>query len=76
MPTLYHLLLPADKRPKRFHVGGREFDPKHVGFESGAGAGTFAFDTGVPGNSNAGHEYGTAIGDDDRWALVEYLKTL
>ena len=28
------------------------------------------------GNGNGGHEYGTALPDEDRWALVEYLKTL
>ncbi|MNC97795.1 hypothetical protein D3C83_155730 [compost metagenome] len=28
------------------------------------------------GNSNLGHEFGTALDDEDRWALVEYLKTL
>ena len=42
-----------------------------------AGA-TFRFDTAVPGNGNAGHEgkaYGTELPDDEKIALVEYLKT-
>jgi len=34
------------------------------------------FDAALPGNRNIGHEYGTALPDSDRWALVEYLKTL
>jgi hypothetical protein len=38
--------------------------------------GTFLFDTTVRGNSNAGHAYGTDLSEDDRKALVEYLKTL
>jgi hypothetical protein len=38
--------------------------------------GSFTFDTRLPGNSNAGHEYGTGLSDDDRKALLEYLKTL
>jgi hypothetical protein len=33
-------------------------------------------DTTLVGNSNRGHEYGTALDDADRWALVEYLKSL
>jgi hypothetical protein len=36
----------------------------------------FVIDTTVTGNSNRGHEFGTDLGDTDRWALVEYLKTL
>lgn len=31
----------------------------------------------IPGNYNSGHEYGTgALTDEERWELVEYLKTL
>ena len=31
----------------------------------------------IPGDSNAGHEYGAkAMADDERWLLVEYMKTL
>jgi hypothetical protein len=74
--SLHELLLPPDKRMKVFHVGSREFDPKGVGFDVGPKPGTFEFRAEVPGNSNSGHEYGTDLSDDDRWALVEYLKTL
>lgn len=28
----------------------------------------------MQGNGNGGHEYGTTLSEDDRWALVEYLK--
>ncbi len=28
------------------------------------------------GNSNAGHDFGTHLSDDDKWALIEYLKQL
>jgi mono/diheme cytochrome c family protein len=75
VPTLYHLLLPAAERPRRFAVGRWEFDPKHVGHVSD-GEVPFVLDTAVTGNSNRGHEYGTTLPDADRWALVEYLKTL
>ncbi len=32
----------------------------------------FAFDTSLPGNQNSGHEYGTALTDAQKNALVEY----
>ncbi len=35
----------------------------------------FSYDTTIPGNSNAGHVYGTALPDEDKRAIVEYLKT-
>jgi len=38
--------------------------------------GWFRFDVSVPGNSNAGHEYGADLADDERRELIEYLKTL
>jgi hypothetical protein len=77
IPSVYELLLPPDKRSTVFFVGSREYDPKHLGFVSDHGApGTTAFDTKVPGQSNAGHTYGTDLGEPDRLALIEYLKTL
>ena len=33
-------------------------------------------DTTVPGMSNAGHEFGTALPDADREALIAYLESL
>ena len=75
MPTLYDLLLPPAERPKTFAVGRLEFDPRKVGYVS-AGESPFVFDTRQTGNSSAGHEYGVTLSADDRWALVEYLKTL
>jgi mono/diheme cytochrome c family protein len=74
--SLYQLLLPSDQRPKGFYVGSRQFDPKNVGFESTKSPGGFEFRTEVPGNGNSGHDYGTTLPEDDRRALVEYLKTL
>jgi mono/diheme cytochrome c family protein len=74
VPSLYHLLLPAAKRPTKFQVGSREYDPTHVGYVSSEGG--VELDTTLSGNSNAGHAYGTSLSEDDRWALVEYLKTL
>jgi hypothetical protein len=78
VPTLYDLLLPPDERPKTFYTGGIEFDPVQVGYiTTPGGKNTFLFNTSVPGNSNAGHDYGNAqLTDDERWDLVDYMKTL
>lgn len=75
VPTLYDLLLAPDHRPKTFAVGRFEYDPKKVGYVTD-GAVPFVVDTSLEGNSNAGHEYGTTLTDAERWALVEYLKSL
>lgn len=83
VPTLYDLLLPADARPKSFLVGTREYDPVKVGYSADGDGNIFRFETAGPdgapidGNSNAGHDYGAArMSEEERWALVEYLKTL
>jgi hypothetical protein len=77
VPSLYHLLLPVSQRSKIFYMGNWEFNPEMVGFESDSPFdGAHKYDTSIPGNSNAGHEYGTDLNHDDRRALIEYLKTL
>jgi len=77
VPSLYDLLLPPAQRPKIFYIGSWEFDPVHVGVETGSPfAGAFAFDTRLPGNANSGHEYGTSLSEPERMALIEFLKTL
>ncbi|MCB9741112.1 MAG: cytochrome c [Alphaproteobacteria bacterium] len=75
VPTLYDLLLPVEERPARFAVGQWTFDPVKVGYVYD-GELPWIFDTSVPGNRNTGHLYGTAWSDEERWAVVEYLKTL
>lgn len=83
VPNLYQLLLPAAQRVQQFELGSWEYDPKNVGYVmSSSTKDKFVFDTTTEGNSNAGHEYGTGYYDlpilteQQRWALVEYLKTL
>lgn len=78
VPTLYHLLLPAAQRPKTFKVGTRQYDPRHVGYVWGEAPGnSFTFDTSLHGNANGGHDYGAArLTEAQRWALVEFMKTL
>ncbi|HYI03015.1 di-heme-cytochrome C peroxidase [Hyalangium sp.] len=75
VPTLYDLLLPPAERPRVFSVGRWEYDPRKVGYVSD-GQVPFVLDTRAVGNSNRGHEYGVTLPEEDRWALVEYLKTL
>ncbi|MEM7585776.1 MAG: hypothetical protein AAF560_20470 [Acidobacteriota bacterium] len=76
VPTLWDLLQPASARPASFPVG-RELDPEKVGLSAdGQGEGAWVFDSATAGNANTGHEYGVELSDDDKWALVEYMKTL
>jgi hypothetical protein len=85
MPSLYAVLQAPGDRPKSFCVGGHVLDPRHVGFEfisPPCPPGTSEFvasdANGLPwGNSNLGHDYGNAaLRDDQRYALIEYMKTL
>jgi hypothetical protein len=85
VPNLYEMLIPAKDRTKQFYVG-REFDPVKVGVDTSAGPGKFLMDTTLLGNSNAGHSFedgprgngviGPLLTEDQRWALVEYLKSI
>lgn len=80
--NLYELLLPPEKRLKTFRVGSRKFDPTRVGFVTEEGP--YELDTRIEGNRNTGHsglEYGSCLPegprcDEERWELVEYMKTL
>ena len=79
VPNLYELLLPQEERSAVFYVGNRDFDPVKVGYVSNAEVSDislFEFDTSLEGNSNYGHEYGVHLTDEQKWELVEYLKTL
>jgi mono/diheme cytochrome c family protein len=76
VPSLYDLLLPAARRPKTFPVGHREFDPVKVGFTTNVVQPVWTMDTTIPGNFNYGHEFGAGLPEEDRWALVEYVKSL
>ena len=62
VPTLEALLQPSDERPRSFVLG--------------QGQGAFTFDTGLPGNRNLGHEFGTHWTAQDKHDLLEFLKSL
>ena len=77
VPSLKHLLLPAAFRPNRFSIHRAEYDTKSVGLILDISQShEFLFDTSLPGNSNSGHEYGTALNQTRKNALLEYLKSL
>ena len=85
VPNLYEMLLPARLRTKKFYLE-REFDPVKVGLDTSGKSGRYLFDTSLPGNSNAGHSFedaprgngviGPLFTEEQRWALVEYLKSI
>ena len=78
VPNLWELLKPAKERRTTFMVGSRVFDPKNVGYDADQSPfknGRFVAEP-ANGNGNGGHEYGTTLTDEQRWAIIEYLKTL
>ena len=78
--NLWELLKPEDRQPV-FAVGSRRFDPVKVGYVPDGSAYEKPLDTKLPGNGNFGHDDyrkadGSALTDEDRWAIIEYMKTL
>lgn len=80
VPTLRDLLNPPEQRPQTFYRGNPVFDQQKLGFVSDVAAQGdkqfFLYDTTVPGNSNAGHLYGTDLSATEKEALIEYMKQL
>lgn len=82
VPTLDDLLKPANQRPRSFVRGLEEIDFVKGGYlappcdpASYRGPG-FCYDTSMQGNSSNGHNYGAALTESERRALVYYLLTL
>jgi hypothetical protein len=89
-PTVYHVLN-SKARPsvytRSYHTGVEDYDtvqlgwkitvlekpvdPKLSGFERRK-----IYDATLPGRSNAGHTFGDKFTEDERMAVIEYLKTL
>lgn len=77
----------GEYRPNTFNVGSREFDPVKIGLRT-EGYDGFTFNANKRGDFNTGHEYGTIhspmingkpvepLTEQQRWELVEYIKTL
>ncbi len=89
VPSLRDLLKPAAGRPQIFYRGYDVYDPMDCGFVSmpyqAARHGVLwddvlrvatPYDIHLRSNGNAGHEFGTDLPQDQKDALLEYLKTL
>jgi mono/diheme cytochrome c family protein len=86
VPTLWDLLTPEEERNggrNFFYRGHGVYDRDDVGIrtdvEEVGGRKSFRFVISEPGNGNQGHSgprYGTDLGDEDKRALIEYMKTL
>lgn len=80
VPTLRDLLNPPEERPARFYRGNDLYDPVDVGFVSDVaeenGRAYFEFDVSLPNNSNSGHLWGVYLTEEQKAAIVEYMKTL
>jgi mono/diheme cytochrome c family protein len=90
-PTVYHVLN-SKARPKIFTRSYRtdleEYDSRHLGWKvqvlkeapDAAGMTPIEFrkiyDTSKPGRGNGGHTFGDKFTDEERMAVIEYLKTL
>ena len=80
VPTLADLLKPAGDRPRAFRLGNR-YDKALVGLARDQGPSAKERDTKGcgdldSGESRCGHEYGTNLGDAEKRALLEYLKSI
>jgi cytochrome c2 len=90
VPTVYGVLN-SKARPARytrsFKTDLSEFDPKQLGWkvttvdrppakDAPGVERRRVYDTSQTGRNNTGHTYGDDLTDDDRFAIIEYLKTL
>lgn len=80
VPTLRELLKPAADRVKAFPLGP-QYDLVNVGLASTQTRFDYTLTTTGcdqldSGNSNCGHEFGTALSETDKEALLEFLKSL
>ncbi len=81
VPSLWDVLQTPENRPSEFWVGSHELDPIKVGLETKKGSSLFNVYqadgiTYEAGNANSGHLFGTQLSDEEKWQLVEFLKTL
>jgi hypothetical protein len=90
VPTVYHLLN-SKSRPRvftrSFRTGLDDYDPIKLGWKvstfdvsNGADLSPFErrkiYDTTRPGQGNGGHTFGDDLTEEERMAVIEYLKTL
>ncbi|MFK7933871.1 MAG: hypothetical protein AB8G22_10195, partial [Saprospiraceae bacterium] len=80
VPTLYEVL-DSKIRPDFWErtKDSEDYDFRMVGWQyedKKKGKGELTYDTTLPGYDNGGHTFADSLSETDRWALVEYLKTL
>ena len=90
VPTIWNVLK-SDSRPKiytrSFRTEKGDYDSKRVGWHVQLLDGPpdskipaieqrKVYDTSQPGRGNRGHTFGDKLTDEQRWAVIEYLKTL
>lgn len=90
VPTVYHVLN-SQARPKAytrsFRTNEADYDSVRLGWRFQEWTGTVdpqlpsiekrkIYDTTQPGRGNGGHTFGDNLADEERWAIIEYLKTL
>jgi mono/diheme cytochrome c family protein len=90
VPTVYDVLH-SKARPalytRSFRTDSTAYDPVKVGWkfepvpsESSPPLTPYErrkiYDTRLPGRHNSGHTFGDDLSESDRWAVIEYLKTL
>ncbi len=75
VPTLEGVIDSA-KRPAKWPMAfeDEDYDPDTIGWRLDTSGDTY--DTSDPGQANTGHLYGDELDDDQRRAVLEYLKTL
>ncbi|MEM6964823.1 MAG: hypothetical protein AAF573_08670 [Bacteroidota bacterium] len=80
VPTVYEVLN-SQARPDKWKrsKNSKDYDWRKLGWEykeKNLSVGRRVYDTSLPGYNNQGHTYGDHLTEDDRWAVIEYLKTL
>jgi mono/diheme cytochrome c family protein len=90
VPTIYHVLN-SKARPvvytRSYRTGEEDYDPEKLGWKVtvlNAPPGPDVpraerrkvYDASQPGHGNSGHTFGDDLSDDERRAVIEYLKTL
>jgi len=79
VPTLAELLKKPADRVKKFKIGPA-YDIVNVGLAADQTQFDYELQTGCgdinSGNSNCGHDFGTNLSEQEKKALLEYLKTL
>jgi len=80
VPTLAELLKPPAQRVTTFSLGPK-YDVEKIGLAATQGPSSptrtaTGCDNLNSGESNCGHDFGTSLSEEDKKALLEYLKTL